>query len=384
MIPELFELLDERKDLQTVETPRHYFGYSYDNIALHVFSDASYSALAAVAYFVNSKSATRQICSAFVLGKARVAPLKQHTIAKLELQAAVFGARLAKFIRREQRLVVNSTHMWTDSTTALQWIQGSDKPQQIFVHRVAEISESTQASQWNLCPGPLNPADDGTRGIPLSEFSNKSRWFTGPKFICELECNWPKLQLIDANTDTLQLNDQTGQMDELATTPMLAFQASTEKTEQCFIDYRRFSKCSRNLRTTAYVIRAARIFKDIGLQSRNKSPTTELTSNNMIAAKNFIFKQTQRDSFKSEVNALTQNKRINTNSRLRHLSPFLDEDGLLRARGRLKKSQLDYCIKHPIILDGNHPALHLFIGQTHKDNQHSPRQHLKKILQNEY
>ena len=148
MIPELFEFLDERKDLQTVEIPRHYFGYSSDNMALHVFSDASYSLLAAVAYFVYSNSATRQICNAFFLGKARVAPLKQHTITKLELQAAIFGARLAKFIRREQRIYINSTHMWTDSTTALHWIQGSDKRQQIFVaHRIAEILESTQASQ---------------------------------------------------------------------------------------------------------------------------------------------------------------------------------------------------------------------------------------------
>ena len=102
-------------------------------------------------------------------------------------------------------------------------------------------------------------------------------------------------------------------------------------------------------------------FKDKGLHSRNKNPTTELTSNNMIAAKNFIFKQTQRDSVNPEVNALTQNRPINTTSRLRHLSQFLDEDGLLRARGRFEKSQLDYCIKHPIIFHGNHPAVHLFI-----------------------
>ena len=267
-----------------------------------MFSDASYSALAAVAYFVYSNSAIWQICSAFVFGKARVAPLKQHTITKLELQATVFGARLAKFIRREQRIDINSTHMWTESTTALQWIQGSDKRQQIFVaQRVAEILESTQASQWNHCPGPLNPTDDGTRGIPLSEFSNKSIWFTGPKFICEPECNWPKLQLNDANTDTLQLNDQTGHMNEIATTPV-------SKTEQSFIDYSRFSKWTRIIRTNAYVLCAARFFKDKGLHSRNESPTTKLTSNNMIAAKKFIFKQTQRDSFKPEVNALKQKK----------------------------------------------------------------------------
>ena len=75
MIPKLLELFHERNDLQTVEIPRHYFGYCYDNIALHVFSDASYSALSAVAYFLYSNSATRQISSAFVLGKARVVPL---------------------------------------------------------------------------------------------------------------------------------------------------------------------------------------------------------------------------------------------------------------------------------------------------------------------
>ena len=136
-----------------------------------------------------------------------------------------------------------------------------------MAHRVAEILENTQVSQWNHCPGLLNPADDRTRGIPLSEFSNKSRWFTGPKFICEPECKWPKLQLNDANTDTSQLNDQTGRMDEIATS---------------FIDYSRFSKLTRFLRTTAYVMRAARIFEDKGLDSRSENPTTELTSNNMI------------------------------------------------------------------------------------------------------
>ena len=122
LIPELFGLLDERNDLQTVEIPRHKFGYSYDNIALQVFSDAPYSTLAAVAHFVYSNSVTRQISSAFVVGKARVAPLKQHPITKFEMKAAVFGARHAKFIRKEQRIDISSTHMWTDSTAALQWL----------------------------------------------------------------------------------------------------------------------------------------------------------------------------------------------------------------------------------------------------------------------
>ena len=154
---------------------------------------------------------------------------------------------------------------------------------------------------------------------------------------------------------------------------MLAFQASTETIVQSFIDYGRFSYWTRVVQTTAYVMRAVRIFKDKELHSRNEKPNTELISNNINAAKNFIFKQTQRDSFNQEVNALTRNKPTKTTSRLRHLSPFPDEDGFLRARARLEKSKFDYCIKRLIMLDGNHSAVHLFIRQTH-DNPHSPRQ----------
>ena len=45
---EFFEILDKRNDLQTVEIPRHYFGY----IAFHAFSNVFFSIQAAVAHFV--------------------------------------------------------------------------------------------------------------------------------------------------------------------------------------------------------------------------------------------------------------------------------------------------------------------------------------------
>ena len=60
----------------------------------------------AVAYFVYDLANTDTFDSAFVLGKARVAPLKQHTITKLELQAAVLGTRIANFVKRESSLPI--------------------------------------------------------------------------------------------------------------------------------------------------------------------------------------------------------------------------------------------------------------------------------------
>ena len=83
--------------------------------------------------------------------------------------------------------------MWTDSSTTLQWIRNSEQRQQIFVaHRVSEILENTQAAQWRHCPGEINPADDGTRGIPFADFRINCRWFTGPSFLLQPKENWPQ------------------------------------------------------------------------------------------------------------------------------------------------------------------------------------------------
>ena len=69
----------------------------------------------------------------------------------------------------------------------------SEQRQQIFVaHRVSEILENTQAAQWRHCPGEVNPADDGTRGIPFADFRINCRWFKGPYFLLQPKENWPQ------------------------------------------------------------------------------------------------------------------------------------------------------------------------------------------------
>ena len=63
-------------------------------------SDDSYLAIAAVAYSVYHSSTSQRPTTSFIFGKARVAPLKQHTFTKLEIQAVLIGSPLSKFVKK--------------------------------------------------------------------------------------------------------------------------------------------------------------------------------------------------------------------------------------------------------------------------------------------
>ena len=58
----------------------------------------------------------------FVAAKTRVAPLKELSIPRLELQAAVIGSRLGSTILKESRSTFERVRYLTDSRVALAWI----------------------------------------------------------------------------------------------------------------------------------------------------------------------------------------------------------------------------------------------------------------------
>ena len=67
---------------------------------LHLFSDGSRDGYCAVAYLRLVDDRDRIHCS-FVLGRARVAPIREITIPRLELSAAVVSVQLRETIQRE-------------------------------------------------------------------------------------------------------------------------------------------------------------------------------------------------------------------------------------------------------------------------------------------
>lgn len=57
-----------------------------------------------------------------VKGKARVAPLKQITIPRMELDAVVLSIKVDKTLRTELQLKLEDSVFWTDSQSVLKYI----------------------------------------------------------------------------------------------------------------------------------------------------------------------------------------------------------------------------------------------------------------------
>jgi hypothetical protein len=109
--------LRELPRLNEFKTPRCYKPEDVSEITscqLHTFADASDVGYGVVSYL-------RLVCStgiihcAFVMSKARVAPLKKLTIPRLELQAAITAVRISSMIKNDLEYDIKKTgHLLLD------------------------------------------------------------------------------------------------------------------------------------------------------------------------------------------------------------------------------------------------------------------------------
>ena len=74
---------------------------------------------------------------------------------------------------------------------------------------------------------------------------------------------------------------------------------------------------------------------------------------------------------------MKRKKFLRENDILVQLDPFVDQSGILRVGGRLKRSDLEESIKHPIILPNKGKILRLIVESYHKRVRHQGR---KKLL----
>ena len=103
------------------------------------------AAMAAVAYLctINSQATPPQAC--FLMGKYKVAPIKQISVPKMELEAAVIGVRLLQLIQIDTD--IRSNFSLVRQSVVLDGI-ASNKKQNVFVsNRLQEIHKSSAPQQ---------------------------------------------------------------------------------------------------------------------------------------------------------------------------------------------------------------------------------------------
>ena len=116
--------LKELSELDTFKVPRCIKPPNFGNIVssqLHHFSDASQSAYGTVSYLRHVNEIGKIHCK-FLFSKARLSPLKQISIPRLELAAAALSVRVNKILKSELDITVDDVKYWTDSMTVLRYI----------------------------------------------------------------------------------------------------------------------------------------------------------------------------------------------------------------------------------------------------------------------
>ncbi|XP_077260483.1 uncharacterized protein LOC143896453 [Temnothorax americanus] len=157
---------------------------------LHGFADASEKAYAAVVY-LRTECSSGEVAVSLVAAKIKVAPLKQVSLARLELNAAALLVRLANHARRVLKIEEDPTHLWTDATVVLGWIRGHPASWKTYVaNRVSEIQLTLPDAYWHHVPGRENPADCASRGLLPKELVEHPLWWQGPAWLRTKTSPW--------------------------------------------------------------------------------------------------------------------------------------------------------------------------------------------------
>lgn len=263
------------------------------------------------------------------------------------------GARLTNGIITTHSIELSKVTFWSDSRTVLAWIRSDHRRYRQFVaFRVSEILELTDASSWRWIPTAENVADEATKWQRVPDFSNNSRWLNGPAFLKSDPTTWPDEQI-------------TRSIDEELRAQFVGYHADPIFKSFISIGPERFSSWQRLLHVMAAVISCARKWRDKTRKcsSECSSPSQEET----LLAEVFLLREVQTNAFMEEIILFSTGTPVKKSSSIYKLSPYPDENNLLRLGGRVALSNGE----HPIILPRGEYLTTLIVSDYHSRYYHA-------------
>lgn len=362
---------------------------------LHHFTDASEKGYGVVSYLRMINKDGEVHCS-FIIGKSRVAPLKQTTIPRLELTAAAVAVKMDRLMRKELHMQLEESVFWCDSTTVLKYIASENLRFKTFVaNRVSLIRDNTEPSQWMYVNTELNPS----RGMPAETFKMCQNWIGGPEFLTKDRKHWP----VSPDMKDIQKDDAEVKKSVCVTATNLhenplnklicyhskwhclkravSWMMKVKKLLQSLSAHRKLitSQLSHHLsheKKTEIVTQRMQQFK---LTVKGSLLTTE----DVVMAEVEIIRFCQNQCFSDELKALQRGDKLKGSSHIVKLDPVV-QDGILRVGGRLLQSALPTDAKHPVILPKDHHVSTLILRHIHKETGHCGRNYMLSRLRERF
>ncbi len=345
-------------------------------IEIHVFSDASTKAIAAVAYLrVIKGDGSCEV--GFVLGKAKLAPLAAHTIPRLELGAAVLAVEIAELIQNELDITPNAVEFYTDSKVVLGYICNETRRFYVYVsNRIQRIRKSTKPEQWHYVPTSQNPADHATRSVPASGLKD-STWISGPAFLSH-----PDSECLGDNQSYILIHPDSDVEVRSNRTDLTPYDFPVCLGSHRFERFSTWKCLRRTISNLIHIMHSFRLKTEVVNACKKWHLCDKTLTEELSQAEVVIVQCVQRENYPVEFACLSAGKDLPKKCGLRTLNPFIDQDGLLRVGGRLKHAPIEQREKHPIIIPGKSHIALLITRHFHERVRHQGRLFTEGAIRN--
>jgi hypothetical protein len=175
--------------------------------------------------------------------------------------------------------------------------------------------------------------------MKASDLISSMLWWQGPTFLQQPEDQWPNCPTVEPDAALSEV---------VKNQPAITHSLVTKRSESSppditkIINCEDFSSLTRLLRVTAYVLRFIRNIKK-SLEDQNSVRGTkqiDLSATEINAAEIVLVRSVQNISFSSEIDFLTKRKEESTPNCVRQFGLFLDDNKLLRCKGRINNANV--------------------------------------------
>ncbi|XP_049873640.1 uncharacterized protein LOC126372107 [Pectinophora gossypiella] len=317
-------------------------------VELYCYCDASQTAYGCCIYVkvIHNNSATTTLLCA----KSKIAPIKNKlTVPQLELNAALILAKLYDRVRiNYSNIKIDAKYMFSDSQVVLCWLKSNKNLKAYVQNRTNVIRSLTNDCNWYHIDGAFNPADCLSRGCDPAELASNTLWWNGPPQ--HSKPNYvPVESLVSCNH--LLCSAPTYDTREVG----LSVTSTVPEIPEIILKY---SSWNKTVRIMTWVLRFA-----YNCNNKNNRLKHNLTIQELKNTENKIFNIVQNSYFVHEIHCIKNKHPIG--SHLKSLTPFLDNNKVLRVSGRLQNASIPYSQKYPVILPKNCHITDLIILNEH-------------------